>query len=144
MGLPRLNSKLLSKKPLPVKRDLPQLPPLSSQLLSRLLSHTLDSDTPVLMDSDTLDTHMLLDSHTPLDSDMLDTHTLPPPMLLPQLLPLPMLLPQLLPLPTLLPQLPLLFHLPQLPARPSSRTTQDSLNLTSSTKLFRLGTILKM
>merc|ERR1711997_1204002 len=142
MGLPRLNSKLLSKKPLPVKRDLPQLPPLSSQLLSQLLSHTLDSDTPVLMDSDTLDTHMLLDSHTPLDSDMLDTHTLPP-----QLLPLPMLLPQLLPLPTLLPQLPLLFHLPQLPARlsrPSSRTTQDSLNLTSSTKLFRLGTILKM
>merc|ERR1712212_550228 len=134
---PRLNSKLLSKKPLPVKRDLPQLPPLSSQLLSQLLSHTLDSDTPVLMDSDTLDIHMLLDSHTPLDSDMLDTHTLP----------LPMLLPQLLPLPTLLPQLPLLFHLPQLPARlsrPSSRTTQDSLNLTSSTKLFRLGTILKM
>merc|ERR1711997_372757 len=132
MGLPRLNSKLLSKKPLPVKRDLPQLPPLSSQLLSQLLSHTLDSDTPVLMDSDTLDTHMLLDSHTPLDSDMLDTRTLPP-----QLLPLPMLLPQLL----------LLFHLPQLPARlsrPSSRTTQDSLNLTSSTKLFRLGIILKM
>merc|ERR1711997_1366545 len=120
MGLPRLNSKLLSKKPLPVKRDLPQLPPLSSQLLSQLLSHTLDSDTPVLMDSDTL-----------------DTHTLPPPTLLPQLLPLPMLLPQL----------PLLFHLPQLPAklsRPSSRTTQDSLNLTSSTKLFRLGIILKM
>merc|ERR1712212_1352399 len=130
---PRLNSKLLSKKPLPVKRDLPQLPPLSSQLLSQLLSHTLDSDTPVLMGSDTLDSHMLL------DSDMLDTHTLPPPTLLPQLLPLPMLLPQLLPLPTLLPQLPLLFHLPQLPARlsrPSSRTTQDSLNLTSSTKLF--------
>merc|ERR1711997_934059 len=131
MGLPRLNSKLLSKKPLPVKRDLPQLPPLSSQLLSQLLSHTLDSDTPVLMGSDTLDSHMLL------DSDMLDTHTLPPPTLLPQLLPLPMLLPQL----------PLLFHLPQLPARlsrPSSRTTQDSLNLTSSTKLFRLGIILKM
>merc|ERR1711883_47643 len=54
--------------------------------------------------------------------DSLDTH-MPPPSLLPQLL-----LPQLL--------LHLLPQLYVLPSRPSSKTTQDSLHLTLSTKLF--------